>query len=242
MRELILNGAEKLGYPLTETQADALISYYEILTERNRVMNLTRITEPEEVVTKHFLDSITPLLTDYVNNRVIDVGTGAGFPGLVLKCAKPEIELTLLDSLNKRINFLKDAASAMGLDCGISFVHSRAEDGGLSKEHREKYDTVVSRAVANLRTLSEWCLPFVKPGGYMLALKGPLADEELASARGAIAVLGGEVCEVFEANIPFTGLNHKIVVIKKVRRTPTVFPRKGKKATEIPAENVIKRK
>lgn len=241
MKEMILNGAGKLGIQLTEAQADSLVRYNNILTERNRVVNLTRITEPEEVVTKHFLDSLTPLLTDRVNGRVIDVGTGAGFPGLILKCAKPEIELTLLDSLNKRITFLRDAAAEMGITDGIGFIHSRAEDAALSPEHREKYDTVVSRAVANMRTLAEWCLPFVKPGGYLLALKGPLASSELDDAGAAIEVLGGSVESVFRADIPFTELEHKIIVIKKLRHTPKQFPRKGKKATEIPVEKVYKK-
>ncbi|MGN0162570.1 MAG: 16S rRNA (guanine(527)-N(7))-methyltransferase RsmG [Candidatus Ornithomonoglobus sp.] len=241
MNDMIINGAEKLGISLTEAQAASLVRYNNILIERNKVVNLTRITEPEEVVTKHFLDSLTPLLTDRVNGRVIDVGTGAGFPGLVLKCARPEIELTLLDSLNKRITFLKDAAAEMGITDGIEFIHSRAEDAALSPEHRERYDTVVSRAVANMRTLAEWCLPFVKPGGYLLALKGPLALSELDDARAAIEVLGGSVESVFSADIPFTELEHKIIVIKKLRHTPKQFPRKGKKATEIPVEKAYKK-
>lgn len=242
VNNLILKGAEELGISLTENQADRLTAYNDILIERNKVVNLTRITEPEEVVTKHFLDSLTPILTNHVQGKVIDVGTGAGFPGLVLKCAKPEIELTLLDSLNKRITFLKDAAAAMNITDGISFVHSRAEDAALSQEHREKYDTVVSRAVANMRTLAEWCLPFVKPGGYLLALKGPLAMSELDEARAAIDILGGGDIEVFSCDIPFTELNHRIIVIKKLRHTPKQFPRKGKKATEIPIEKIYKKR
>lgn len=242
MNRLIIDGAEQLGLKLTEAQAQQLVRYNDMLIERNKTVNLTRITEPHEVVTKHFLDSLTPLLTSHVKGRVIDVGTGAGFPGLVLKCAVPEIELTLLDSLNKRINFLRDAAESMGITEGISFIHSRAEDCGLSVEHREKYDTVVSRAVANLRTLCEWCLPLLKPGGYMLALKGPLAESELEDAESAITVLGGNVSDIFSVDIPFTELNHKIIIIKKARRTPKLFPRKGKKATEIPVEKALKRK
>lgn len=242
MKEMLKNGAEKLGYPLSDGQLNALISYYEILIERNKVINLTRITEPEEVVTKHFLDSLTPILTQHIKGRVIDVGTGAGFPGLVLKCAMPEISLTLLDSLNKRITFLKDAAQAMNITDGIEFVHSRAEDAGLDKNYREIYDTVVSRAVANMRTLAEWCLPFVKIGGYMLALKGPLAQSELDDAKEAIEVLGGSVEDIFTIDIPYTELKHNIVIIKKLRHTPKQFPRKGKKATEIPVEKVYKKR
>lgn len=241
MKSSIIKGGELLGIPITPEKADALIRYYNILIERNKFVNLTRITEENEVITKHFLDSITPLLTERVRGKVIDVGTGAGFPGLVLKCIRPEINLTLLDSLNKRIMFLKDASSYMGINDNISFIHGRAEDAGLDKNHREKYDTVVSRAVANMRTLSEWCLPLLKKDGYFLALKGPLADEELQDAQDAIKVLGGDVEDVFTVNIPTTDLNHKIIVIKKVRPTPPQFPRKGKKATQIPVETYLKK-
>lgn len=240
MTEKIIKCASLLGIDLTENMAEKLISYYNILIERNKVMNLTRITEEYDVITKHFLDSLTPLLTGYVSGNVIDVGTGAGFPGLVLKCAKPDINLTLLDSLNKRIMFLQDAAIEMNIIDGISFIHSRAEDAGLNLIHREKYDTVVSRAVANLRTLSEWCLPFLKVGGYFLALKGPLAKSELTDAKEAITVLGGEVADIFTVDIPDTDLSHKIIIIKKVRHTPKQLPRKGKKATQVPIEQFIK--
>ncbi len=241
MKESIKNGASELNINISDTTIDALISYYNILIERNKVVNLTRITEPQDVVSKHFLDSMTPLLTNLINGKVIDVGTGAGFPGLVLKCVKPDIKLTLLDSLNKRISFLKDAANEMKITDGIEFVHSRAEDAALDKKYREKYDTVVSRAVANLRALSEWCLPFLKIGGYFLALKGPLADNELDDAKGAIKALGGEFCNIFSVDIPNTDLNHKIIIIKKVRHTPSVLPRKGKKATLIPVEEYLKK-
>lgn len=232
MKQMLRDGAEKLGYTLTEDQIESLVTYKNILTERNKVMNLTRITEDKEIVTKHFLDSLTPLLTGRVNGRVLDVGTGAGFPGLVLKCAKPDISLTLLDSLNKRVNFLKDAAAAMNITEDINFVHSRAEDAGKSAEHREQYDTVVSRAVANMTTLAQWCMPFVKTGGYLLALKGPLAESELDDARDTITVLGGEVIEIFSADIPFTELNHKIIVIKKLRPSPSLPAKKKSKTTK----------
>lgn len=242
MYELLKKGSDMLGLPLNDSQINALIKYYEILTERNKVVNLTRITEPDDVVTKHFLDSMTPLLTEKVKGSVIDVGTGAGFPGLVLKCAKPEISLTLLDSLNKRITFLKDAAQCMGITDGISFVHSRAEDAAHDAAYREKFDTVVSRAVANMKTLAEWCLPYVKTGGYLLALKGPLAESELDDAKRAIEILGGQVEDIFTVDIPFTELEHKIIIIKKLRHTPTQFPRKGGKATSIPIEKAYKKR
>lgn len=241
MKNMIADGAKELGLSLNSSQIDALIEYYNILTERNKSVNLTRITEPDEVVTKHFLDSLTPIATNHVGRKILDVGTGAGFPGLVLKCALPQTELTLLDSLNKRITFLKDASAAMGITDGISFIHGRAEDLGADRLHREQYDTVVSRAVANMRTLSEWCLPFVKIGGYFLALKGPLAESELEDAKKAIEILGGELCGIFTADIPFTELKHKIIMVKKVRQTPKLFPRKGGKTTAVPIEKAYKR-
>ena len=240
MKEKIIIGAEKFGISLSPAQAEALCRYYDILTERNKHVNLTRITEPDDVVSKHFLDSLTPLASGLVKGRIIDVGTGAGFPGLVLKCAAPEIELTLLDSLNKRITFLREAAEVMDIRDGIEFVHARAEDSGNDPRYRERFDTVVSRAVANMRTLAEWCLPFVKPGGYFLALKGPLAAAELEDAKRAIAILGGKLETVKSAEIPFTELNHKIVIIKKTRKTPSQFPRKGGKSTAVPIEKAHK--
>ena len=161
------------------------------------------------------------------------MGTGAGFPGLVLKIAKPELNVTLLDSLNKRLTFLKDVCSELNID-GVELVHARAEDGGRAGKYRGMFDTVVSRAVANLTVLSEWCLPFLKQGGYFLALKGPLAEQELKDARRAIKILGGEVEDVYEADIPFTDLKHKIIVIKKVGQTPLKYPRKAGIATKTP--------
>ena len=218
MQEILINGGQMLGVPLSNVQAEQLERYAELLKEWNEKINLTAITAPDEIAVKHFLDSLTPLLTGYVQGKVIDVGTGAGFPGLVLKIAKPEISLVLLDSLNKRINFLKEVAQNLSLD-NIEFVHSRAEDAARGK-YRAKFDTVVSRAVANMTVLSELCLPFLKIGGRFLALKGPLADEELNSAKRAIHILGGEVEKVFETKIPYSDLSHNIIIVKKVRQTP----------------------
>ena len=239
---MILKGAEALGVPLDEHRASALVKYYEILIERNKTLNLTRITSPEVAVTKHFLDSLTPLLTGKVRGNVIDVGTGAGFPGLALRAAAPEIRVTLLDSLNKRVKFLREAAAAMDITDGIAFVHARAEEAGHMEEYREKFDTVVSRAVANMRTLSEWCLPFLKIGGSFPALKGPLAQSELIDAEPAIRALGGGDIRIFDTKIPFTELDHKIVIVKKLRHTPTIFARSGGKSTAVPAEKALKRK
>lgn len=233
MRNLIKNGSTQLNIPLNENQIEQLCKYAELLVSWNEKINLTAITDDEGIATKHFLDSLTALQTGCVKGKVIDVGTGAGFPGLVLKIAKPEIELTLLDSLNKRINFLNSACEELNID-GVECVHARAEDGGRGRQYRSGFDTVVSRAVANLTVLSEWCLPFLKQGGHFLALKGPLADEELRDARRAITVLGGKVEDVFEAEIPFTDLKHKIIIIKKVGQTPLKYPRKSGIATKTP--------
>lgn len=233
MRDLIINGSEKLNIPLDENKVQKLLDYAALLKEWNEKINLTAITDDEGIATKHFLDSMTALCTGCVKGKVIDVGTGAGFPGLVLKIAKPEICLTLLDSLNKRINFLKDVCDKTGIE-NVEFVHARAEDGGRNAAYRGKFDTVVSRAVANLTVLSEWCLPFLKQGGYFLALKGPLADEELKDAKRAIKILGGKIEDVFEADIPFTDLKHKIIIIKKVGQTPLKYPRKPGIATKNP--------
>ncbi len=235
MENIIKNGCNQLGIDISDNQIHQLITYARLLQSQNEKINLTAITDDEGIATKHFLDSLTALLTEKVSGKVIDVGTGAGFPGLVLKTAKPELELTLLDSLNKRIKFLDEVSESLNLK-NVELVHGRAEDFGVNAAYREKFDTVVSRAVANLRTLSEWCLPFLKVGGYFLALKGPLAEDELKEAKRAIYILGGEAEAVFEAKIPFTDLSHKIIIIKKVRHTPLKFPRKPGIAVKSPIE------
>lgn len=235
MRDILANGCSELGLELDSTQLSQLQAYAALLKEWNQKINLTAITDDKGIAVKHFLDSLSALCTNHVKGRVIDVGTGAGFPGLVLKIAKPDISLTLLDSLNKRINFLKAVSEELGIP-DIEFVHSRAEDGGQNRTYREKFDTAVSRAVANLTLLSEFCLPFVKVGGYFLALKGPAADEELIAAKRTISILGGEVKDVFETQIPYSELKHRIIIIKKVRHTPIRFPRKPGIASKFSAE------
>ena len=234
MIDILKSGSVELGCELSDLQIDKLVRYYELLVEWNEKINLTAITEEEDVATKHFLDSMSAISTGYVKGRTIDVGCGAGFPGLVLKIAKPEIELTLLDSLNKRINFLKTVCEELEIR-DIDFVHSRAEDG--ARRMREQFDTVVSRAVANMTVLSELCIPFLKIGGRFLALKGPLAEQELKDAKRAISILGGEVESVFEAKIPHTDLSHKIIVVKKVRHTPMQYPRKAGIVTKNPIDS-----
>ncbi len=231
MHAMLKEGIERLGLPAEEAQINQLMEYARTLCEWNEKMNLTAITDEQGIVTKHFLDSMSALVTGKVAGKVIDVGCGAGFPGLVLKIMKPEIELTLLDSLAKRIGFLDAVCAGIGID-GVERVHARAEDG--ARRMREQFDTAVSRAVANMTVLSELCLPFVKKGGYFLALKGPLADEELEAAHRAIEVLGGSIEKVQSVKIPFTDLDHKIIIIKKVRQTPMQYPRKAGIASKSP--------
>lgn len=232
METILKTGSAALGIPLEDTQIQQLCTYATLLQEWNEKINLTAITDDEGIATKHFLDSLTAICTGRVRGKVIDVGTGAGFPGLVLKVAKPEIRLTLLDSLQKRIRFLETVCESLAIP-DVEFVHARAEDG--ARRLRGQFDTVVSRAVANMTVLAELCIPFLKVGGYFLALKGPLADAELQDAKRAIHILGGEVEDVYAADIPGTDLSHKIIIIKKVRQTPRQYPRKA----GIPAKNPL---
>lgn len=234
MKDILLNGSKELGVPLTDVQCENLITYASLLKEWNEKMNLTAISDDFGIAVKHFLDSLTAISTGRVTGKVIDVGCGAGFPGLVLKIAKPEIELTLLDSLKKRLTFLEAVTNELNIT-DVTLEHARAEDG--ARRMREKFDTVVSRAVANMSALSELCLPFLKVGGYFLALKGPLAEQELKDTGRAIEILGGKVEDIFEAKIPYTDLSHRIIIVKKVRHTPMQFPRKAGIATKTPIDS-----
>lgn len=228
LKEILINNN------IDSATAEAFYRYYELLVEWNEKINLTAITEEDEVATKHFLDSLNAakgIAKDGM--EVIDVGTGAGFPGLPVKIANPGIRLTLVDSLNKRINFLNEVVSELGLK-DVTTVHSRAEEMGINKNHREKYDLCVSRAVANLTTLCELCLPFVKVGGMFVSLKGPKAAEELEEAKKAIGLLGGEFVKMQTYDVSDTDLNHNIVIIKKISQTPTKYPRKAPKPAKEP--------
>lgn len=204
-------------------------TYMNLLLDWNKKINLTAITEPSEIKTKHFLDSLTCLKSGYINDgdKVVDVGTGAGFPGIPIKIENRSINLTLMDSLNKRINFLKEVSESLDLD--INCVHIRAEQAGKDPLYREKFDVAVSRAVANLSVLAEYCLPLVRVGGYMLAMKGKDIDEELNDATNIIKLLGGEVLKVQLHKLGETDIVHSIVVIKKVKPTHHIYPRNGKK-------------
>lgn len=224
MLENILSGGFKaMGLEPDEKSIERFRVYYELLTERSKVMNLTAISGEEDCARLHFLDSSSPLLiSDMAGKSVIDVGTGAGFPGLPLKIMEPSLSLTLLDSLDKRINFLRDVCAEAGIE-GVEFVHGRAEE---PQERREQYDFAVSRAVARLSMLCEFCLPYVKVGGAFLALKGPAVTEELEEAKKAIGLLGGRLEKVYEYSVPGTELRHNIAVIRKVSPTPKKYPRR----------------
>lgn len=229
----LLELCRQFELPLTEGQAEQLDKYAELLVEWNEKINLTAITEPKDIVVKHFVDSL--LLTKAIElpegASLIDVGTGAGFPSVPVKVLRSDVELTLLDSLNKRLVFLQELCGALGLKA--NYVHARAEDGGKDKKYREKYDFACARAVASLRNLSEYCLPFVKVGGAFIALKGPDWKEELAEAKNAIGTMGGKVEKVEEFTLPDES-KRAILVIRKVSQTPPQFPRTAAKMTKKP--------
>lgn len=232
---LLLKGALELNLPLKEVEIDRFSKYKELLKDWNTKINITAITDDDEIDTKHFLDSLTPFVTDIFNGnkKIIDIGTGGGFPGLPLKIVNPDLNVTLLDSLNKRIIFLNEVIRELGLE-GIEAIHGRAEELSIKPVYREQFDICVSRAVASLDTLSEYCIPFVKPGGYFVSMKGPDIDEELKIGQNAIKLLGGKVVDTKLVQIPGTDITHSLIIIEKIRQTPTKYPRGGGKPRKNP--------
>lgn len=221
MKQTLIAGLPALNLSLTDHQIDQFCRYGDLLIEKNQVMNLTAITEPQRIATLHFLDSIALLnLAEFHGKSVIDIGCGAGFPGLPLKLADPSIHLTLLDSLNKRIAWLRDEVLP-ALDVEATCISGRAEE--YAAKHRERHDIAVSRAVARLNILAELCLPLVKPGGYFLAMKGQATAEEVEEAKKAIKLLGGKIEKIWE--YPVEDAMHKVVLIRKVSNTPAKYPR-----------------
>ena len=240
LNPILASGAREISVPLSAENIRAFSEYARLLKEWNEKMNLTNITDDEGIAIRHFIDSLT--LVSHLEEEtakkkkkhlsLIDVGTGAGFPGIPLKVAMPSLDVTLLDSLRKRVGFLDAVCTALELK-GIKTIHSRAEDAGLSREYREKFDVATARAVASLPVLCEYCLPFVKVGGIFLAMKG-IAEEEVETAKKAIVTLGGTVETLHHFTLPGTDMNRSIIVIRKVRATPAKYPRQAGKPEKEP--------
>ncbi len=226
-------GLSDLNIDLTEKQIEQFLKYYEILVETNKVMNLTAITEFDEVIEKHFLDSLSLVRVFDLNRnvKILDLGTGAGFPGIPLKIAFPEIDIVLADSLNKRVKFLNEVVEALQLK-QVETVHGRAEELAKNKKYREQFDLCTSRAVANLSSLSEYCIPFVKEGGKFISYKSGEIEEEVDQAKRAIHVLGGKLDRVYKFDLHEQ--KRSFVIIEKVKKTPAVYPRKAGTPTKEP--------
>lgn len=233
-------GATQIEVPLDAEEIIKFRTYAELLRERNKVMNLTNIVDDKGIAMRHFVDSLTivPYIREEQKKKgkedltLVDVGTGAGFPGIPIKVKMPKIKLILMDSLQKRIGFLEDVCNELELK-DVTTVHTRAEDAGRNKKYREKYDIATARAVASLPVLCEYCLPFVKVGGIFLAMKGH-AEEELKDAKKAIALLGGTIEKTDEFVLPGTDMNRSVIVIRKVRPTPPQYPRQAGKPSKTP--------
>lgn len=237
---ILTEASGKIEVPLSAENINDLRTFAEMLREKNKVMNLTNIVDDEGIAIRHFVDSLT--LMSYIeseqkktkrkNLSLIDVGTGAGFPGIPLKVVLPDIKLTLMDSLQKRLNFLEEVAGSLHFE-NYCTLHSRAEDAGKDRKYREKYDIATARAVASLPVLCEYCLPFVKVGGVFLAMKGH-SEEEVAQSSKAVATLGGKIEKIDEFCLPGTDMQRSIVVVRKVKNTPPQYPRQAGKPSKNP--------
>lgn len=224
-KQMLKDLSKKLNIDLTNEQVEQFERYQNLLLEWNEKINLTAITEENDIIIKHFVDSMTVSKYFKENDKVIDVGTGAGFPGVPLKIVDKTLKITLLDSLNKRINYLNDVIEKLRFD-NVETIHGRAEELSRNSKYREQYDVATARAVANLKTLSEYCLPFVKVGGYFVCMKGSDIEEELSNAKSHIEVLGGKIEEIENFVLPDTDMRRNIIVIKKIKNTDKKYPRK----------------
>lgn len=223
--KLISSYGKEISIEFSNIQIEKFYKYMNLLIEWNEKINLTAITEPKEIIMKHFIDSLTILKDIKGKNTLVDVGTGAGFPGIPLKIMNEEIKITLLDSLNKRINFLNEVINQLDLK-NIETIHSRVEESGKNKKYRESFDIATARAVANLATLSEYMLPLVKVGGKSICMKGSEVSEEVQNSKKAISILGGEIENIDNFQLPKSDMMRNIVIIKKVKTTPIKYPRK----------------
>ncbi len=225
--DIMERAASNVGLELNEIKYNKFMLYKDLLKEWNEKINLTAITEDEDIVKKHFIDCIKAFKFEGFNtaDSIIDVGTGAGFPGVPISIMKEDCNVLLMDSLNKRVNFLNEVISKLDLQ-KVQAVHGRAEEMSRTGKYREKYDIATSRAVANMCVLSEICIPYVKVGGYFVAMKGPNIEEELKESKNAISTLGGKLIDVIKVEIEDSDLNHNLVVVQKVKSTPNTFPRK----------------
>ena len=234
-KSLLVSQAAELGVEIDDEAADRFDKYAQMLVETNKTLNLTAITEPDEIVSKHFVDCLSVFnFVDFPKGaKVIDVGTGAGFPGVVLLIARPDLNITLLDSTKKRLGFVEAVVGELGLAAEI--VHMRAEEAGKADDYREQYDIALARAVANMQTLSEYCLPFIKKGGIFAAMKGAKAAQELEAAQGAVRKLGGEIIKSEEFTLPLCG-ERTILKVKKISQTPPKYPRPSAQISKKPLE------
>lgn len=228
--EFFIEALAKKNFKLSSKQKEQFSIYYQELIETNKKVNLTRITAEEDVYQKHFYDSVTPVLEFpelFKGNKTLcDVGAGAGFPSLPIKILCPDLKVTIIDSLGKRLKFLESLVKKLGLT-NITLVHSRAEDAGQNPALREKFDIVTARAVARMSVLGEYCLPLVKLDGYFVALKGPKADTELTEAKKAIKLLGGKTEKVIELKLPNSTDERTLILVKKLSKTPKKYPRQA---------------
>jgi len=234
LKELLLKGAAEFNVSITDDMAEKFFSYMSLLKDWNERVNLTSIIEDKEIIIKHFIDSLS--IVPYLESKgttLADLGTGAGFPGLPVKIVRRDVDVTLMDSLLKRLSFLEEVISTLELE-NIRTIHGRAEDLGQNPDFREKFDVVTARAVAEMPVLLEYCLPLVKTGGIFIAMKGSQVEEELDGSKKALSTLGGEIVKVDKINLPDLGHERNIILIKKFRQTPTGYPRKAGKPSKSP--------